>query len=197
MMKTRLSSILTTTCFAICGWFFVQPRAANALSLTLDGRGGGAYLYTVQLSANESLAVEDELLFQNLAGVTAVNADAPYRPNFIAPDEVHLRAQTNTLGPDTFNVAIFSSAAPGRVNYTAEYQDSDPDFGNIRSFNTGSIIGPAGAQAVPFELSPGPALLFLLALFGVDKGRKSLMGNTILPKAREFQEKNAPSNPPF
>lgn len=196
-MKTRLSSILTTTCFAICGWFFIQPGAANALSLTFNERSGGAYRYTVQLPANESLAVEDGLLFRDLVGVTAANADAPYRLQFIAPNEVDLRAQTNTPGPGTFNVAIFSSAAPGMVNYTAESRPSDPNLGNIRLSKTDSITGPAVAQAVPFELSPGPALLFLLVLFGIDKGRKSLMGNTILPKAREFQEKNAPSNPPF
>lgn len=55
-MKTRLDSVLTTTCFASCSWFSVQPEVVNAVSVTFNQRTNDAYLYTVELDSGESLA---------------------------------------------------------------------------------------------------------------------------------------------
>lgn len=178
MIKTRLNSILTTTCFTICGWFFVQPEVVNAFGVTYNQYSGGAYRYTVTLDSSESLAQGDFLRFSDLFGVTNASENSPYDLVFRDSDEVDLRVETNTStsGPGTFNVAIFSAAAPGTVNYTASYQVSDPDFGSIPVSPTSTITGPAAAQAVPFEFSPSTGLLSLLVLFGFKRGWKFLMG---------------------
>ena len=178
MIKTRPNSIVTTTCFAICGWFFVQPQAVNAFGVTYNQYSGGAYRYTVTLdSSGESLAQGDFLRFSDLFGVTNASADSPYVLDFSNSDEVDLRVQSNTSGPRTFNVAIFSPAAPGTVTYTASYQVSDPDpeFGSIAVSPIGTITGPAAAQAVPFEFSPSTGLLSLAVLFWFKRGWKFLM----------------------
>lgn len=169
-MKIRPNSILATTCFAICGWFFVQPEAVNAVSVRLEESTNDAYLYTVELAPGESLEQEDRLRFTKLFGVTDADADSPYVVDFLDFDEVDLRVQTDTPGPDTINVAIYSTAEPGMVEYIADYQDVD----GFTDAEIGMIRGPA-AQAVPFEFSPSNGLLSLAVLFGFKRGWKFLM----------------------
>lgn len=180
MLKTRLSSLLTTTCFAFCGWSFVQAEVTSAITLNYNGRTSNEYSYTLQLnSPDEYLGAGDILSFTNLFGVTSASADAPYTLSFLSDNQVELVVNSTTFGLSNFDISIFSPAAPGPVNYLAEYQDST--FGGLSQSAT--ITGPAVAQAVPFEFSPSLGLFSLLVLFGFKRGWKFLMGNTILPKA--------------
>lgn len=172
MMKTHLCSVLATTCFALCGWSFLQHEAASAFSVRYDGPSNGVYSYTISLSEDESLAEGDGLRFTDLVGVTRVEADFPYEVQITPAGEVDLRVQTDFPGPDTFEVAIFSEAVSGLVNYTAEYQDGIIE--SRISINE-QITGPAAAQAVPFEFSPSNGLLCLAVLFGLKRGWKLLM----------------------
>ena len=158
-MKT-IVSIFAFSSLTFANFLFLGT-SAEAFDFALENQTGNDYTYTINLEANDSLDIGDQLILTNLSGVTAASASNPYSLDGFDTTSANFSVNTNTNGAATLTgvISLTSPDSLDNIDYQAFFNDNGtPSQANGTLNNT---------AAVPFEFSPGLGIMLILGSLGI------------------------------
>lgn len=139
-------------------------------SSPIDDNGEFIYTYDITLESGESLVPDgfDNLILENLAEVTKVEAFSPYLvtengfDSTSANFEVAIDSSPQTNFPGVIEITSTSSVV-GNIDYVGFYNDSN----NLPAISVGQVLGPIESNSIPFTFSPSLGLLISASFLGI------------------------------